>query len=64
MEIKINCLRNGIEQGGVGRKRGGTVGTNIENFVLGDERMSEEYINEMIDDMRKNSVWMYNETIN
>lgn len=34
MEIKINCLRNGIEQGGVGRKRGGAVGTDIENFVL------------------------------
>ena len=35
MEIKINCLRNGIEQGGgVGRKRSGAVGTDIENFVL------------------------------
>ena len=63
MEIKINCLRNGIEQG-VGRKHGGAVGTDIENFVLEDKRMSEEHINEMIDDMRKNSVWMYNETIN
>ena len=32
-------------------------------YVLGDERMSEEHINEMIDEMRKDPVWMYNETI-
>ena len=33
-------------------------------YVLGDERMSEEHINEMIVDMRKDPVWMYNETKN
>lgn len=33
-------------------------------YVLGDERMSEEHINEMIDGMRENPVWMYNEVIN
>ena len=32
-------------------------------YVLGDERMSEEHVNEMIDEMRKDPVWMYNETI-
>ena len=32
-------------------------------YVLDDERMSEEHINEMIVGMRKNSVWMCNETI-
>ena len=32
-------------------------------YVLDDERMSEEHINEMIDEMRKDPVWMYNETI-
>ena len=33
-------------------------------YVLGDERMSEEHINEMIDGMGENPVWMYNEVIN
>lgn len=33
-------------------------------YVLDDERMSEEHINEMIDDMRANPVWMYNEAKN
>ena len=33
-------------------------------YVLGDERMSEEHINEMIDGMRENPVWTYNEVIN
>lgn len=33
-------------------------------YVLDDERMSEEHINEMIDDMRANPFWMYNEAKN
>ena len=32
-------------------------------YVLDDERMSEEHVNEMIDDMRANPVWMNNKKI-
>lgn len=60
-EKHYNLFANGIL---TSKRWSNRYGIKDMKYVLDDERMSEEHINEMIDEMRANPVWMYNETIN
>lgn len=60
-EKHYNLFANGIL---TSKRWSNRYGIKDMKYVLDDERMSEEHVNEMIDEMRKDPVWMYNETIN
>ena len=60
-EKHYNLFANGIL---TSKRWSNRYGIKDMKYVLDDERMSEEHINEMIVDMRKDPVWMYNETKN
>ena len=60
-EKHYNLFANGIL---TSKRWSNRYGIKDMKYVLDDERMSEEHINEMIVGMRKDPVWMYNETIN
>lgn len=56
-EKHYNLFANGIL---TSKRWSNRYGIKDMKYVLDDERMSEEHVNEMIDDMRKDPVWMYN----
>ena len=56
-EKHYNLFANGIL---TSKRWSNRYGIKDMKYVLDDERMSEEHINEMIVDMRANPVWMYN----
>lgn len=60
-EKHYNLFANGIL---TSKRWSNRYGIKDMKYVLDDERMSEEHINEMIDDMRANPFWMYNEAKN
>lgn len=60
-EKHYNLFANGIL---TSKRWSNRYGIQDMKYVLDDERMSEEHINEMIDDMRANPIWMYNKTKN
>ena len=60
-ERHYNLFANGIL---TSKRWSNRYGIKDMKYVLDDERMSEEHVNEMIDEMRKDPIWMYNETIN